>query len=117
VKELQTKAYVADTNKAVEAVPIGLIASVGEVDGQRIALLDDFVSQLLGKTKEVARSRVSGSFLTLKRWFCQTQLAINLRERQAITYLKRIAELRELSSISSLHPIDFAKNRRMIDVR
>ena len=43
VKKLQAKAYVADTNKAVEAVPIGLIASVGAVGGQRIALLDDAV--------------------------------------------------------------------------
>ena len=39
VKKLKTKAYVSDADKAVLAVPIGMIASVGEVNGQRIALL------------------------------------------------------------------------------
>ena len=39
VKKLKTKAYVADVNRAVSAVPIGLIASVGMVNGQRMALL------------------------------------------------------------------------------
>lgn len=39
VKKLKAKAYVSDANRAVSAVPVGMIASVGEVDGQRIALL------------------------------------------------------------------------------
>lgn len=39
VKKLKAKAYVSDANRAVSAVPIGLIASVGKVNGQRIALL------------------------------------------------------------------------------
>lgn len=39
VKKLKTKAYVSDADKAVSAVPIGMIASAGEVNGQRIALL------------------------------------------------------------------------------
>ena len=39
VKKLKAKAYVSDTNRAVSAVPIGMIASVGAVKGQRIALL------------------------------------------------------------------------------
>lgn len=47
VKQLKAKAYVSDTGKAVEAVPIGMIASIGEVDGQRIALLDKAVETKL----------------------------------------------------------------------
>ena len=43
VKKLKTKAYIADANKAVSAVPIGMIASVGEVNGQRVALLKNAV--------------------------------------------------------------------------
>jgi len=43
VKKLKTKAYVSDANRAVSAVPIGMIASVGEVNGQRIALLKNAV--------------------------------------------------------------------------
>ncbi len=39
VKKLKAKAYVSDANRAVSAVPIGMIASVGVVNGQRIALL------------------------------------------------------------------------------
>lgn len=39
VKKLKTKAYDSDADKAVSAVPIGMIASVGEINGQRIALL------------------------------------------------------------------------------
>lgn len=39
VKKLKAKAYVSDANRAVAAVPIGMIASVGVVNGQRIALL------------------------------------------------------------------------------
>lgn len=43
VKKLKTKAYVSDANRAVPAVPIGMIASVGEVKGQRVALLKNAV--------------------------------------------------------------------------
>lgn len=43
VKKLKTKAYVADADKAVSAVSIGMIASVGEVNGQRVALLKNAV--------------------------------------------------------------------------
>ena len=39
VKTLKTKEYVSDVNRAVPAVPIGLIASIGRVNGQRVALL------------------------------------------------------------------------------
>ena len=39
VKKLKTKAYFSDTVRAVYAVPIGMIASIGEANGQRIALL------------------------------------------------------------------------------
>jgi len=39
VKNLKTKAYNSDADKAISGVPIGMIASVGEVNGQRIALL------------------------------------------------------------------------------
>jgi hypothetical protein len=43
VKKLKAKAYVSDANRAVSAVPIGMIASVGEVNGQRVALLKNAV--------------------------------------------------------------------------
>lgn len=43
VKKLESKAYFSDINRAVPAVPIGMIATVGEVNGQRIALLKNAV--------------------------------------------------------------------------
>jgi hypothetical protein len=43
VKKLESKAYFSDTNRAVPAEPIGLIATAGEVNGQRVALLKDVV--------------------------------------------------------------------------
>lgn len=43
VKKLKAKAYVSDVGRAVAAVPIGMIASVGEVKGQRVALLKNVV--------------------------------------------------------------------------
>jgi hypothetical protein len=43
VKKLKAKAYVADADRAVSAVPIGMMASVGMVNGQRIALLKNAV--------------------------------------------------------------------------
>lgn len=43
VKKLKAKAYVAEANRAVAAVPIGLLASVGMVKGQRVALLKNAV--------------------------------------------------------------------------
>lgn len=43
VKKLKSKAYVADSHRAVPAVPIGMIASVGTVNGQRVALLKNAV--------------------------------------------------------------------------
>ncbi len=39
VKKLKAKAYISDANRAVPAVSVGMIGSVGEVNGQRIALL------------------------------------------------------------------------------
>jgi len=43
VKKLESKAYFSDTNRAVPAVPIGMIATVGEVNGHRMALLKNVV--------------------------------------------------------------------------
>jgi hypothetical protein len=43
VEKLESTAYFSDTNRAVPAVPIGMIATVGEVNGQRIALLKNVV--------------------------------------------------------------------------
>jgi hypothetical protein len=59
VKKLKTKAYVSDADKAVAAVPIGMIGSIGEVNGQRMALLKNVVLANLkvndgaGQTKEL----------------------------------------------------------------
>jgi hypothetical protein len=66
VRQLKAKAYVSDTGKAVEAVPIGMIASVGEVGGQRIALLDNAVLTKLdvndgaGHNKQLYRQVATG---------------------------------------------------------
>ena len=43
VKKLASHAYFSETNRAVPAVPIGMIATVGEVNGQRVALLKNVV--------------------------------------------------------------------------
>lgn len=43
VKKLESKAYFSDTNRAVPAEPIGMIATIGEVNGQRVALLKNVV--------------------------------------------------------------------------
>lgn len=43
VEKLKSTAYFSDTNRAVPAVPVGMIGTVGEVNGQRIALLKNVV--------------------------------------------------------------------------
>jgi hypothetical protein len=43
VKKLVAKSYVPEANRAVPAVPIGMIATVGQVNGQRIGLLKNAV--------------------------------------------------------------------------
>ncbi|MCP4936091.1 MAG: hypothetical protein GY927_18285 [bacterium] len=43
VEKLASKAYFSDTNRAVPAVPIGMIATAGEVNGQKVALLKNAV--------------------------------------------------------------------------
>ena len=43
VKKLESKAYFSDTNRAVPAELTGMTATVGEVKGQRIALLKNAV--------------------------------------------------------------------------
>ncbi len=57
VKKLKAKAYVADANRAVPAVPIGMIASVGEVNGQRVAILKDAVPADLSKNDNVLHKK------------------------------------------------------------
>ena len=39
VKKLKSKAYVSEANRAMPAIPIGMIAKVGAIDEQRVALL------------------------------------------------------------------------------
>lgn len=57
VKKLNTKAYFSDANRAVRAVPIGMIASVGEANGQRIALLKNATVPDLTVNDEVERTK------------------------------------------------------------
>lgn len=57
VKKLKTKAYVAEANKAVFAVPIGMIASVGMVNGQRVALLKNAVPADLNINESAAHKK------------------------------------------------------------
>ena len=57
VKKLNTKAYFSDVNRAVRAVPIGMIASVGEANGQRIALLKNTTVPDLKTNDEAERPK------------------------------------------------------------
>lgn len=57
VKSLKAKAYVAEADRAVAAVPIGMIASVGEVKGQRVALLKNAVLTDLSINEEAAHKK------------------------------------------------------------
>ena len=57
VKKLKAKAYVSDANRAVSAVPIGMIASVGTVNGQRIALLKNTTIANLSLNDEKAHKK------------------------------------------------------------
>ena len=57
VQKLNTKAYFSDANRAVRAVPIGMIASVGEVNGQRVALLKNVTVPDLKVNDESARTK------------------------------------------------------------
>lgn len=58
VKKLKSKAYVSDANRAVAAVPIGMIATVGEVKGQRVALLKKAVVTDVETNDSVANKQV-----------------------------------------------------------
>jgi len=57
VQKLNAKAYFSDANRAVRAVPIGMIADVGEVNGQRIALLKNATVADLRMNDETARTK------------------------------------------------------------
>ena len=57
VKKLKAKAYFSDANRAVRAVPVGMIASVGEVNGQRIALLKNVTVPDLKISDEAERTK------------------------------------------------------------
>ncbi|MFO7679576.1 MAG: hypothetical protein R6X34_05945 [Chloroflexota bacterium] len=57
VKKLKAKAYVSDANRAVPAVPIGMIAAVGEVNGQRVALLKNVVHTKLSDNDSVSHKK------------------------------------------------------------
>jgi len=57
VKKLIAKAYFSDANRAVQAVPIGMIASVGEANGQRIALLKNTTVPDLKTNDETERTK------------------------------------------------------------
>ena len=57
VKKLKTKAYFSDASRAVRAVPIGMIASIGEANGQRIALLKNTTVPDLTVNDEAERTK------------------------------------------------------------
>ena len=57
VKKLKTKTYFSDANRAVHAVPIGMIASIGEANGQRIALLKNATVPDLKVNDEAERKK------------------------------------------------------------
>jgi len=57
VKKLKTKTYFSDANRAIRAVPLGMIASVGEANGQRIALLKNITVPDLQTNDETERTK------------------------------------------------------------
>lgn len=57
VKQLKAKAYVSDAQRAVPAVPLGMIASVGQVDEQRLALLKNVVQANLKVNEGAAQTK------------------------------------------------------------
>ncbi len=56
VEKLNAKAYFSDASRAVKAVPVGIIASVGEVNGRRVALLKNATVADLKVNDEAART-------------------------------------------------------------
>ncbi len=68
VKKLNAKAYFSDAGKAVHAVPIGMIASVGEVNGQRVALL---------KNATVADLEVNDESAHIKQLYKQVSIELD----------------------------------------
>jgi len=66
VEKLNTKTYFAGANRAVRAIPIGMIALVGEVNGQRVALLknatvaDQKVNDESARTKQLYKQVANG---------------------------------------------------------
>ena len=57
VEKLKTKTYFSDANSAVHAVPVGMIASVGEVNGHRVALLKNATVPDLTVNDETKRTK------------------------------------------------------------
>lgn len=57
VKKLKSKVYDGDANRAVEAVSIGMIGTVGEVNGKRIALLKEAVVSEIGKNDQIEEKK------------------------------------------------------------
>lgn len=53
VKGLKSKGYDGDVGRAVPAVPLGLITTVGEVNGQRVAIIDSVVTTTLDVNEPV----------------------------------------------------------------
>jgi hypothetical protein len=59
VKKLKAKAYVSEANRAVSAVPVGMIAAVGTVNEQRIALLKNAtVANLTINVEKAAKKKL-----------------------------------------------------------
>ena len=57
VEKLNAKAYFSNANRAVKAVPVGMTASIGEVNGQRVALLKNATVADLKVNDEAAHTK------------------------------------------------------------
>ncbi|MCP4934163.1 MAG: hypothetical protein GY927_08150 [bacterium] len=123
VKKLEAKAYVADADKAVSAVPMGMIASIGQVKEQRIALLKNVVMADLRVNdgsghkkqlyKQVARELAEDELSVWDAGFGLVEaVAANIRRclirlSKNVTFGKTAGQIPERTSIKGPEPTQY----------
>jgi hypothetical protein len=123
VKKLKAKAYVADTNRAVSAVPIGLLASVGLVNGQRVALLKNAVLTDLGSNdgaahkkrlyQQVSSNLAEDELVVLDAGFSLVEAAQTgigrclIRLAKNVTFGKAVGEIPQRTSVKGPTPTQY----------
>ncbi len=74
VKKLKAKEYVTEANRALPGVPIGMIAAVGQANGQRIALLKNVT--LTDLTVNDVSKRHKQLYKQVKKELAEDELAV-----------------------------------------